>query len=92
MVYLRYGRTHFIYIHNAVHPYDNFYRAKLIGLPYFVKYLNYTGYIPYITHRMALLPLFSLNASSVTRDNYYAQHWNSMLDGASAWTYQGTHV
>ena len=50
IVYLHYGRIHFIYVHNDVHPKHNSHRATLIGLPHFVKYLNYTGYIPHITH------------------------------------------
>ena len=45
-----------LYIHNTILN-----SANLIGLPHFDKYLNYTGYISYITHYVALMPLFSLN-------------------------------
>ena len=65
--------------------------AKLIGLPHFVKYLNYAGYIPHITHSVALKPLFLLNVSSVTRENYYTQHWNSTSTGTSVMAYQEAH-
>ena len=75
-----------LYVHNTFLN-----SAKLIGLLHFVIYLNYTGFIPQITHSVALKPLFSLNASSIIRENYYTQHWNSTLTGTSVLTYQATH-
>ena len=48
-----------------------------------IQYLNYAGYITQITRYVDLKPLFSLNANSIIRENYYAQHWNSTLAGTS---------
>ena len=61
-----------LYVHNTILS-----SAKLLELLHFVKYLTYTGFISHITHNLALKPLFSLNASSVIRENYYAQQRNS---------------
>ena len=41
---------------------------------------------------LTMWPLFSLNACSVTRENYYAKHWNSTSTGTSVLAYQEAHV